>query len=158
MLGDFQDMVTREFITNKIINPIKSMRRSNQLRPKNSSGVVSLISTFGVLLSALLSFKPSITGLREIFASAYAQQQQQHIVSDPLSDSLQIAQSKVHTATSPGAFGHGVLSLYTMSIQDLLTILGITGLGCILVYLIVRILLNYTKEKEDKKKKTVICH
>lgn len=69
-----------------------------------------------------------------------------------------MAQSKVHAATSPGAFGHGVPSLYTISIQDLLMILGITGLGCILAYLVVRILLNFTKEKEDKKKKTVICH
>ena len=43
-----------------------------------------------------------------MFAAVYAQQQQ--AISDPLSDSLQIAQSKVQSATSPGAFGHGVPS------------------------------------------------
>ena len=46
----------------------------------------------------------------EIFAaSVYAQQQQ--TTSDPHSDSLQVAQSKVQAATSPGAFGHGVPSV-----------------------------------------------
>ena len=36
---------------------------------------------------------------------------QQATVSDPRSDSLQIAQSKVQSATAPGAFGHGVPSV-----------------------------------------------
>ena len=88
MLSDFQIMSIRGFITDKIINPIKSMGISNAFKARNSTGVVSLISTFGVLLSALLSFIPSKTGLREMFASAYARQQQQPIVSDPLFDSL----------------------------------------------------------------------
>jgi hypothetical protein len=56
MLGSFQGMSVREFITNKVINSIKSMGRSNAFIPKNSSGVVSLISTFGVLSSALISW------------------------------------------------------------------------------------------------------
>jgi hypothetical protein len=38
----------------------------------------------------------------------YPQQQQQHVGvdADPLSNFLQIAQSKVQSATSPGAWGH----------------------------------------------------
>ena len=87
MPGGFQSMSVREFITNKIIYPIRYMGRSNAFKPNNSSGVVILISTFRVPSSELISFIPSITGLREIFASAYAQQQQS-IVLDPLSDSL----------------------------------------------------------------------
>jgi hypothetical protein len=142
-------MNPREFVTNKIIDPIEATGNSTAfLKPKNSTVIVRLISLFGVLSSVLLSFIPDKIGIREMFAAAYAQQQQ--AISDPLSDSLQIAQSKVQAETSPGAFGHGVPSLYSISIQDLLMILGITGLGCILVYLIVRILLNRTKEKEDK--------
>jgi len=68
---------------------------------------------------------------------------------------LQIAQSKVQAATSPDAFGHGVPSLHNISSQYLLTILGITTTGCIFVYLIIRIILNRTKEKE-KEEKTVM--
>jgi hypothetical protein len=86
-----------EFITIKIINPIKAMGKSTaSLKPKNYSRVVSLISLFGVLSSTLLSYMPSKIGIREMFADvAYAQLQQQQAISDPLSDSLQIAQFKV---------------------------------------------------------------
>jgi hypothetical protein len=35
MLGGFEGMSVREFITNKIINQIKSMGRSNAFKPKN---------------------------------------------------------------------------------------------------------------------------
>jgi hypothetical protein len=108
-----------------------------------------LISLVGLLTpAALLSFLPGKFGIREIFAASVYAQQQQATVSDPLSDSLQIAQSKVQAATSPGAFGHGVSSLYNLSTQDLLMILGITGAGCILAYLIVRIVLNRARDKE----------
>jgi hypothetical protein len=89
--------------------------------------------------------------------AVYAQQQQQFIVSDPLSNSLQIEQSKVQSATATGAFGNGVPSLYNLSTQDLLMILGITGAGCILSYVIVRILLTRARFKE-KEKKTVMYH
>jgi len=41
---------------------------------------------------------------------AYAQQQQQQNAVDSLSRSLQIAQSKVQFAISPGAWGHDVPS------------------------------------------------
>jgi hypothetical protein len=158
MLGGFQVMSLQEFITNKIIKPIKSMGKSflSSYKPKDSTALGSLISLIGILAPILLyiPIKMGITGDR--FA-VYAQQQQQSVVSDPLSDSLQIAQSKVQAATAPGAFGHGVPSLYNLSTQDLLMILGITGAGCILAYVIVRILLTRARLKE-KEKKMVMYH
>ena len=141
-------MSLQQFITNKIINRVKLIGKSSS-EPKKSKGVVSLISAVGVLSSLLLHI-PSKIGIGGMYA--YAQQQQQAgVVTDPLSSSLQIAQSKVQAATSPGAWGHGVPSLHNLSNQDLLTILGITSIGCIAAYLIVRIMLSLVKEKEDKK-------
>jgi hypothetical protein len=90
---------------------------------------------------------PSKIGIGSL--SAYAQQQQQNAV-DPLTNSLQIAQSKVQSTTSPGAFGHGVPSLYNIPSQNLLMMLGITIAGCLTAYLIINIMLNRTKEKEKK--------
>ena len=150
MLGDFQVMSLQELITNKVIHSIKSMGKSflSSYKPKHSTTVVvSLISVVGRLSSILLSYIPSKVVLGDRFA-AYAQQQA--AASDPLSESLQIAQSKVQDATAPGAFGHGVPSLYNLSTQDLMMILGITGAGCILAYVIVRILLSRAREKEKK--------
>ena len=112
MLGVFQVMSLQQFITNKIINPMKSMGKSSSTEPKKSISV-GLISVFGVLSSPLLLYIPNklgIIGENRFDAAAYAQQQQQQIgvAADPLSSSLQIAQSKVQAATSPGAWGHGV--------------------------------------------------
>ena len=146
MLGDFQ-MILQQFITNKIINRVKSMGKFSE--PKKSIGVISLILAVGVLSSLLLHIISKI-GIGEGMY-AYAQQQQAGVATDPLSSSLQIAQSKVQAATSPGAWGHGVPSLHNLSSQDLLTIFGITSIGCIAAYLIVRIMLSRSKEKEDKK-------
>jgi hypothetical protein len=161
MLGDFQVMSIQQFITNKIINPVKSMRARSSL-PSSSelkrSKVVNLISVFG-LVSTLLLYIPIKLGIIEgnrfagaALASAQKQQQRQTGVAaaDPLSSSLQIAQSKVQAATSPGAWGHGVSSFHNLSNQDLLIILGITSIGCILAYLTVRIMFNRAKEKEHK--------
>jgi hypothetical protein len=159
MLVDFQVMSLQQFITNKIINRIiKSMgKSSSSTEPKKSTGIVSLISAVGVLSSLLLHI-PSKIGIGGMYA--YAQQQQTGVAAaaaDPLSSSLQIAQSKVQAATSPGAWGHGVPSLHNLSSQDLLMILGITGIGCIAAYLIVRIMLNRTtKEKQEEQKKMVM--
>ena len=66
------------------------------------------ITAVGVLSSLLLHI-PSKIGIGRKYT--YAQQQQTGVDADPLSSSLQIAQSKVHAATSPGAWGHGVPSL-----------------------------------------------
>src|SRR5215212_7268052 len=144
-------MCLQEFITKKIINnPFKSLRarsisisstslKDESKRKSSSSVVVSLISIAGILSSLLLLYIPSKIGF--IGFSAYAQQPQpqpQQNSLDQLSSSLQIAQSKVQAATAPGAWGHGVPSLHNISSQDLLTILGITAVGCILAYLIIR--------------------
>jgi hypothetical protein len=105
------------------------------------------------VLSSLLLYIPSKIGIGGMYAYAQQQQQQQQQQNtlDQLSSSLQIAQSKVQDATSPGAWGHGVPSLYKISTQDLLMILGITTVGCIAACLIVRIMLNRAKEKEQKR-------
>ena len=92
MLGGFQVMSLQEFITNKIINPIKSMGKSfSSYKPKDSTAVGRLISLIGILAPILLYIPIKMGGIAGDRFSAYAQQQQQSIVSDPLSDSLQIA-------------------------------------------------------------------
>ena len=158
-------MSLQEFINKKIIdNLFKSiMARSTSLSPtslkdeskrksSSSSDAVILISIPGILSSLLLLYIPSKIGI--VGFSAYTQQQPQLQLQLPQNSldqsfsSLQIAQSKVQSATAPGAWGHGAPSLHNMSNQDLLTILGITAVGCILAYLIIRILLNRSKEKE----------
>jgi hypothetical protein len=97
------------------------MGKSLSRAPKKSASVVSLISVVGVL-SSLLLYIPSKIGI--VGFSAYAQhqpQQPQQNSLDQISSSLEIVQSKVQTATAPGAWGHGVPSLYNISSQDLLT-------------------------------------
>ncbi len=144
-------MSLQQFITNKIINRVKLIGKFSSEPKKSKATVVSLISAVGVLSSLLLHI-PSKIGIGGMYAYAQQQQQQQQagVVTDPLSSSLQIAQSKVQAATSPGAWGHGVPSLHNLSNQDLLTILGITSIGCIAAYLIIRIMLSRAKEKEEE--------
>jgi len=146
-------MNLKEFVTKKIINPIKTMGKSSlSWRSKKSAAVVSLISLTGILSSLLLYIPAKIGIIEDRFA--YAQQQQQ-TVADSLSDSLQIAQSKVQAATSPGAWGHGVPSIYKISSQDLLMIFGISTAGCILAYFIIKIILNRTSKEKERSKMAV---
>ena len=149
MLGDFQLMSLQQFITNKIINRVKSMGKFSSEPKKSKATVVSMISAVGVLSSLLLHIPNKMRIGGGMYA--YAQQQQAAVATDPLSSSLQIAQSKVQSATSTGAWGHDVPSLHNISSQDLLMILGITSIGCIAAYLIVRIMLNRVKEREEKR-------
>jgi hypothetical protein len=147
-------MNLKEFVTKKIINPIKTMGKSSlSWRSKKSAAVVSLISLTGILSSLLLYIPAKIGIIEDRFA--YAQQQQQQTVADSLSDSLQIAQSKVQAATSPGAWGHGVPSLYKISSQDLLMIFGISTAGCILAYFIIKIILNRNSKEKERSKMAV---
>ena len=164
MFGDFK-LCLQEFITKKIINnPFKSIRArsssiySTSLKGESkiksallsSSVAVILISIPGILSSLLLLYIPSKIGI--VGFSAYTQQlQPQQNSLDQSFSSLQITQSKVQAATAPGTWGHGVPSLYNILGQDLLKILEITAVGCILAYLIIRILLNRAKEKEKGK-------
>jgi hypothetical protein len=70
-------MNPRELVTNKIIDLIEATGNSTAfLKPKNSTVIVRSISLFGVLSSALLSFIPGKSGIREMFAPAHAQLQQ----------------------------------------------------------------------------------
>ena len=56
MLGGFQVMTLQELITNKIINPIKSMGKTfSSYKPKDSTAAGSLISLIGILAPILLS-------------------------------------------------------------------------------------------------------
>src|SRR5690349_9793511 len=110
-------------------------------KPKGSTAAVGrLISLIGILIPILLYIPIKMGIIAGDRFAVYAQQQA--ATSDPISESLQIAQSKVQDATIPAAFGHGVPSLFNLSVQNLLMILGITGAGCILAYVIVRILLS----------------
>jgi hypothetical protein len=96
-------MSPREFITKKIIYPIKTMGKSLSKAPKKSASIVSLISVVGVLSSLLLLYIPSKIGI--VGFSAYAPQQPQQNSLDQISSSLEIAQSKVQAATALGAWG-----------------------------------------------------
>ena len=90
------------------------MGKSLSRAPKKSASVVSLISVVGVL-SSLLLYIPSKIGI--VGFSAYTQhqpQQPQQNSLDQISSSLELVQSKVQTATSPGAWGHGVPTLYNI--------------------------------------------
>ncbi len=124
-------MRAKEFISKRIVNPIKSVGKS---MPKLFLG--GLVSILGVLPLASLPNK----GL-----TAYAQHQALAI--DPWFEPLRIAQAKVEAATSPGAFGHGVPDLQNFTTQDILFVFGVAAAGSILAYTIVNYLLNRSKEK-----------
>jgi hypothetical protein len=123
----------KEIISKKIVNPIRSVGKS---MPKLFS--VGLISLLGVVPLASL---PN----RETMAYAQLEQQQQAI--DPWSEALGFAQSKVEAATAPGAFGHGVPDLHSLTTQDILLVFGVAAVGSILAYAIIYHLLNRDKEK-----------
>jgi hypothetical protein len=89
-------MSLQEFITNKIINPIKSTGKPFlSYTPKDSKTAGILISLI-VILAPILLHIPIKMGIAGDRFAVYAQQQQQSVVSDSLSESLQIAQSKVN--------------------------------------------------------------
>ncbi len=124
----------KEIISKKIINPVKSVGKS---MPKLFS--VSLVSLLGLIPLASLPNRGIM---------AYAQQQAQAL--DPWSEALRTAQSKVEAAITPGAFGHGVPSLYDLTTQDILVVFGVAAVGSILVYVLADHLLNHSKEKATK--------
>ena len=127
-------MRAKEFISKKIINPIRSVCKS-----KIRLFLIGLVSLFGAL--PLASLPKVIT--------AYAQQQAQAL--DPWSEALRTAQAKVEAATSPGAFGHGVPDLQNLTTQDVLFVFGVVAVGSILTYIIANHLLNQSKEKLKSK-------
>ena len=127
-------MRTKEIISKRIINPIKSVGKS---MPK----------LFSVGLASLLGMMPLVSlPNRGLMAYGQLEQQQQQAV-DPWSEALRAAQSKVEAATSPGAFGHGVPDMHNLTTQDLLMVFGVAAVGSILVYAIINHLLNRNKVK-----------
>jgi hypothetical protein len=62
-------MIKREFITKRIIYPIKTMGKSSRGPKKSTAAVVSLISAVGVL-SSLLLYIPSKIGIGGMYAYA----------------------------------------------------------------------------------------
>ena len=126
-------MRAKEIINKRIINPIRSVGKSV---PKLFS--VGLVSLFGMM---------PLVSLPNRGIMAYAQLEQQQQASDPWSEALRVAQSKVEAATAPGAFGHGVPDLHNLTTQDLLMVFGVAAVGSILVYAIINHLLNRSKAK-----------
>ena len=84
--------------------------------------------------------------------TAYAHQLQLQLqATDPWYQSLEIARSKVQAALTPGAFGHGVPELHSLSTNDILMAFGLSVLGGIAVFMAVKALLPYmNKEKMSK--------
>ena len=126
-------MRTKEIISKRIIDPIKSVGKS---MPK----------LFSVGLVSLLSMMPLVS-LPNRGIMAYAQLDLQQQAADPWSEALRAAQSKVEAATSPGAFGHGVPDMHNLTTQDLLMVFGVAAAGSILMYAIINHLLNRNKVK-----------
>jgi hypothetical protein len=127
-------MRAKEIINKRIINPIRSVGKS-------------VSKLFSVGLVSLIGMMPLIS-LPNKGIMAYAQlEQQQQQASDPWSEALRVAQSKVEAATAPGAFGHGVPDLHNLTTQDLLMVFGVAAVGSILVYAIINHLLNRSNAK-----------
>jgi len=119
-----------------IINPIKTIVK--HLNKKTL--IAGLLSLSGMLLiHAQLSLLSYIKNI-----NAYAQSEQ---IIDPMSEALNEAQTKVAIATSPGAFGHGVPSIYNIPLQEFLLALGIAGAICISIYFVAEWLLKHIKKK-----------
>ena len=111
---------------------------------------VGLISVLGLLPLAAIPNR-GIT--------AYAQQvqaQSQLPPTDPWYQSLEVARSKVETALSAGAFGHGVPSLHNLSTNEILLTFGITVMGSILTFMAVRMLLLSRKRNTGKEKNIMV--
>ena len=124
-------MRAKQIICKKIINPIRSVCKSN---PRLS--LIGLVSLLGAL---------PLASLPNRVLTAFAQQQGQAL--DPWSEALRTAHAKVEAATSPGAFGHGVPDLHNLTPHDLVFVFGLIAAGSVLVYTITKYLLNRSKEK-----------
>jgi hypothetical protein len=120
-------MNAREFVT-KIINKSQGhVRQRVKSLPKLLS--VGFIAVLGLLPIASISNR----GI-----SAYAQQIQLQTTTttDPWYQSLEMARSKVEAALSPGAFGHGVPGLHSLTTSDILMAVGISVVTAIVVFIV----------------------
>lgn len=124
-------MRAKEIVNKKIINLFRTIGK-----PIPKLFLVGLVSLLGAI---------PLASLPNRVLTAYAQQQAQAV--DPWSEALSIAQAKVESATSPGAFGHGVPDLQNLTTQDTLFIFGVAAVGSIMVYTIANRLLIQSKQK-----------
>ena len=80
----------------------------------------------------------------QILEEGQQQLQQQPVqLTDPFAESLNVAKTKVETATAAGAFGNGVPELYNISVSDLMLAFTITAIGSIATFISINILLPY---------------
>lgn len=104
--------------------------------------IKSLLKLLSVGLISVLGLLP-LTSMPNRGVTVYAQQireQGQIPTADPWYQSLEVAQSKVQAALSPGAFGHGVPELHNLTTNDILMAIGISVLGGMVVYMAVKAL------------------
>lgn len=132
-------MSPQGIVTKIIINPIKRTIKGKFLNKNKSVAVVGLIS---LLVGMLIQIQWPSALVRNM--NVYAQPVQ---ISDPISETLNEAQTKVAIATSPGAFGHGVPSIYNIPLQEFLLALGIAGAVIISIYFAVELLLRNMNKK-----------
>ncbi|KAA2283714.1 hypothetical protein [Candidatus Nitrosocosmicus sp. SS] len=130
-------MNTREFIT-KIIRQTSQNQIMQRVKSLPKILSIGVISTLGLI---------PLTSISTRGMTAYAAQQLQLQTNDPWYQSLEMAQAKVQAALSPGAFGHGVPGLYNMTASDILLACGISVLGGVVAYLVVRELLKYRNKR-----------
>ncbi len=133
-------MKVRGFI-NKIID-----KGQNQIMQRVKS-LPKLLSTVSISTLGLLS----LTSIPNRGMTAYAQQIQQQSqipTTDPWYHSLELAQSKVQAALSPGAFGHGVPGLHNLTTNDVLMAFGICVLTAIVVFTAVRALPKHINKQK----------
>ena len=133
-------MNRREFVT-KIINMSQHqiMQRVKSLPKLLTVGSISIL---GLL---------PLTSIPTRGMTVYAQQIQQQgqiPTTDPWYQSLEIAQSKVQAALSPGATGHGVPGLYNLTTNDVLMAFGISVLAAILVVVAVKTLPKHMNKQK----------
>lgn len=109
----------------------------------NLNKIIQRIKYFPKLLPvgfiSLLSLIP-LSNISNRSITVYAQQQDRY--SDPWNESINIARSKVEAALSPGAFGHGVPELNTISSSDILFAFGITIIIAFLAFVGTKLLLG----------------
>ena len=131
-------MDTKEFVTKIIIAPIRLKQRKMRglsIRKK-------------LLLPGILALLSLVSGnsiaYAQILEEGQQQLQQQPVqLTDPFAESLNVAKTKVETATAAGAFGNSVPELYNISVSDLMLAFTITAIGSIATFISINILLPY---------------
>lgn len=138
IFGD-QVMDTKEFVTKIIIQPIRSTQKKMQDLSINKKLVLPGIMALLSLVSGnSIAYAQTLDRQQQ-----HLQQLQQLQLADPFVESLNVAKTKVEAATAAGAFGNGVPELYNISVSDLILAFTITGIGAVVTYIAVKILLPY---------------